>query len=110
RSTDSGVTFSNPVNLSKSPLTTLRQAIAVLKNNVYVSWDDSSTVAGPAKAVVPGEVFLAQSTDGGNAFDTPINISNNTSFSSTSQMAVSPSSNSLFVTWLDSTGKSEIFF
>ena len=42
--------------------------------NVYVVWTDNT----------PGnfEVFFARSTDGGNTFHSPINISTNNAFSS----------------------------
>ena len=80
-STDGGASFSNtPIQLSNNAGSSVdpqitSQITAFGSNiNVYVVWDDHSTVNG--------EILFKSSTDGGASFsNTPINLSNNTGMS-----------------------------
>src|SRR5690242_7908193 len=68
RSTDGGVTFSTPLNVSNDSATTSFPQIALdASGNIDVIWNDNS----------PGytAVFFSRSTDGGHTFSTPTNIS-----------------------------------
>jgi hypothetical protein len=74
----------------------------VIDNNIYKVWSDTTS---------PGnsEILLAISTDGGNSFTNPKNISNNTGTSENPALAVS--GNTVYVVWSDNTsGNSEILF
>jgi hypothetical protein len=70
-STDHGNTFSDPINLSKN---TDRDSffpyIAASANNIYVVWTSASDRNHA--------IFFANSTDHGNTFSDPINLSKNT--------------------------------
>ena len=64
RSTDGGVIFAPPVNLSANPGDSKLPAIAAHgKGAVYVAWQDST---GPGR-----QILLTRSTDGGKTFDPP---------------------------------------
>jgi len=91
KSTDSGNTFSTPVNVSKNPKSSGAPQIVASGNDVYVAWMDNT----------PGnyDVFVAKSTDNASTFGTPVNVSNNTSDSGYQQIALSE--NNLYVAWTD---------
>ena len=60
-------------------------------NNLYIVWPDNKTGNW--------ELFFTRSTDGGNTFDVPINISNNTSFSANA--TIISHENHVSITWWD---------
>ena len=97
--------FGTPINLSNNTGSSFNPQIATSGNNVYVTWADGT----------PGnfDIFFAVSNNNGVSFDTPINLSNNTSPSSTPQIAAS--GNNVYVTWADGitigpSSNAEIFF
>ena len=96
KSTDSGNTFSSPVNVSKNPKSSGAPQIVASGNDVYVAWMDDT----------PGnyDVFVAKSTDNASTFGTPVNVSNNTSDSGYEQIALSE--NNLYVVWTDTISNS----
>jgi hypothetical protein len=69
RSTDGGMTFSEPINISDNEGDSSDPQISIEGNNMYVVWLDDT----------PGnrDIFFASSTDGGLTFSEPINISDN---------------------------------
>jgi hypothetical protein len=78
-----------------------RSQIAVDENTVYLVWTESDIIAND-------EVYFSKSTDGGNSFDTPIDLSKNSGISAFPRIALS--GNDVYVVWYDYTiGKSEIF-
>ena len=79
-STDNGQTFSTPDNISDNVGSSSNQQIAIKNNNVYLVWTD----------LTPGsnDIFFSVSTDNGQTFSTPDNISNNTGGSFGQQIAV----------------------
>jgi hypothetical protein len=75
--------FGSTINLSNE--NSYDQQIAVLGNKSYVVWTDETTATGN------GEIYFnfIRSTDGGASFsNTPINLSNNTEYSYSQQIAV----------------------
>jgi hypothetical protein len=69
-------------------------------DNLYIVWPDNKTGNW--------ELFFAKSANGGNTFETPINISNNTSFSANA--TILSHENHISITWWDNkTGKIEPF-
>jgi hypothetical protein len=99
------------VNLSNEtgPLSTGAQ-IAVSGNNVYAVWEDNSNYT---ENYYKTDIYFAKSTDGGNTFDKPVNISNNkTTISWRAQIAAF--GDNVYVVWerYNSTGqgKDDIFF
>lgn len=69
RSTDSGKTYSTPVNVSGNPGQSSFPAIAVEPSGaISIAWEDTS---GNNQA----DVFLSRSTDAGRTFSPPLNVS-----------------------------------
>ena len=104
-STDNGLTFSTPDNLSEgntgnSAFTTPQ--ISSSGNNVYVVWIDGT---------FPNlDTFFTFSTNNGQTFQTPDNLSeDNTGRSEDPQISLE--GNNVYVVWQDNTpGNSDIFF
>jgi hypothetical protein len=90
KSTDGGVTFSTPVNVSNN-VGPSGWALVTAPNNIYVTWEDST----------PGnyDIFVAKSTDGGSTFDTPVNVSNTPQDSAFKQMVAT--NDSVYLVWHD---------
>jgi hypothetical protein len=105
-STDNGQTFSLPENISNTPGESIQPQFSTEGNNVYVIWMDNTTTFGEY------DIFFAVSTDNGQTFSTPINLSNNVGFSVDPQ--ISTEGNNVYVVWGDNTAgssiNSDIFF
>jgi hypothetical protein len=78
-SNDGGQTFDTPKNLSSNIGQSQNPEIAVSGNNVYIVWQDNT----------PGnfETFFSKSTDTGETFSSPINLSNNSGISNFPQIS-----------------------
>ena len=106
-STDNGLTFSTPGNISKNTEDSGDPKISSSGNNVYVVWEED---------IIPGmaetDIVFAFSTDNGQTFSPPIKLNNDTSDFSDPQ--ISSSGNNVYVVWEgDSTlagGDDDIFF
>ena len=107
RSTDSGATFRDTINLSNDTGMSGSPQIAVSGNNVYVVWYDNRI---NENSQIFDEIYFKRSTDGGASFsNTPINLSNTTGGSYSPQIAAS--GNNVYVVWRDqTTGNADIFF
>jgi hypothetical protein len=73
-SSDSGTSFTSPVNLTPHPVgqpsqDSIAPQIAVSGSNVYVAWVEKVSSSN-------WEVFFRRSTNGGASFDLAINLSN----------------------------------
>ena len=100
-STDNGQTFSTPENISDNDVDSFISQIAIKGNNVYLLWVDDT----PSDF----DIFFSVSTDNGQTFSTPENISDNTGNSISPQIAIK--GNNVYLIWEDSTpGSSDIFF
>ena len=77
-SNNNGTSFGNPINLSNNAGFSVNPQIAVIGNNVYVTWQDTT----------PGnnDIFVITNAQ---PFGTPINISNNPGSSQFPQIATS---------------------
>ena len=69
-------------------------------DNLYIVWPDNKTGNW--------ELFFTKSENGGDTFDTPLNISNNTSFSANATI-ISHESHVSITWWDNMTGKVEPF-
>src|SRR5262249_13739248 len=71
RSTDCGVSWSAPVQINTGTTTSQGSAIAVnpLNGNVFVAWRQFASTGNP------DAIYVAQSTNAGKTFGTPIRIS-----------------------------------
>ena len=94
RSTDGGASFSASVTLSDNTGgQSSIPSIAAYSSNLYVVWNDNTD--GNL------DIMFARSTDGGDSFIGPTNISANPGGSYTPQLAVSGSN--VFILWNDNT-------
>jgi hypothetical protein len=95
RSTDGGATFSSTINLSDNAGRSLDPQIAVSGSNIYVVWADKTTG--------DEDIYFKRSTNSGATFSsTPINLSNDTIWSSDPQII--SSGNNIYVVWDTGTG------
>jgi hypothetical protein len=100
-STDNGQTFSMPENLSNNAGASLDPQISSEGENVYVVWEDNT--------LGNIETLFAASTDNGQTFSMPENISNNAGDSTDPQ--ISSEGENVYVVWEDNTlGNVEILF
>jgi hypothetical protein len=92
RSTDGGLTFSSPVNVSHDASASGNPQVAAdSTGNIFVVWENDSGVLG---------ILFSRSVDGGVTFSSPAMISTNTTGSVSSQMAVGPNGN-VYLAWED---------
>ncbi|MGI0027675.1 MAG: hypothetical protein ACREAD_07530, partial [Nitrosopumilaceae archaeon] len=89
KSTDGGMTFGTPVDISRNIGSSGSPQFAVSGNDVYVVWQ--------AKTTGKYQIIFAKSTDGGTTFSTPANISTNSGDSSYPKIAAS--GNNVYITW-----------
>jgi len=103
RSSDNGSTWSLPANISRNSGLSVRPRIIVDKNdNLHLAWKDSNFGSG--------EILYSHSTNHGESWDLPKNISNNADESRNLTITVD-SSNNLNIAWQDgSSGYYEILF
>ncbi len=93
KSTDGGQTFSKPVNVSETKQDSGYPQLAVVGNNVYVTWTETITDKNY-------DIYFAKSTDDGKTFDSPLDISNTPGASGWPQIAVD---GNVYVSWVDNT-------
>jgi len=91
-STDNGVTFSTPINLSNSAERSQVPQVGASGNNIHVVWEEELS---PRE-----EVFYARSTNNGVSFSTPENLSLNTNDESVDPQIV-VSGSDVHVLWAD---------
>jgi len=105
RSTDGGVNFSGPKNISKSSSFSSNPFIAVdAGGNINLVWADINP------ADLNTDIFFARSSDGGATFSTAQNVSHSSGFSSNPWLTVDAGAN-INVSWEDNTpGNRDIFF
>lgn len=100
KSIDGGKSFGTPVNISRQSTDSGYPQFTVNGNNVYVTW--TQTIVSPNY-----DIYFAKSTNNGDTFDTPINISNNSGASGWPKIA---SDGNIYISWVDSTpGKFDVF-
>jgi hypothetical protein len=99
KSTDGGKSFGTPVDVSRQSVDSGYPKFTVNGNNVYVVW--TQTIVSPNY-----DIYFAKSTNNGDTFDTPINISNNYGASGWPKIA---SDGNIYISWVDSsTGKFDV--
>lgn len=108
--------FNEPVNVSRSPdiFSWLPRIVISGDNgeNVYILWQEIVFSGGSHG----GEIFFARSTDGGNSFSDPVNLSNTTAGAAKGRLTarywdngsldiVKDNDHNLFVTWSEYEGR-----
>ena len=102
KSSDGGITFSQPINLSNDSGDSTNPNLIELHNNLFVIWNDNSTKNY--------NVMIKRSSDGGITFSQPINLSNTTNSDSINPQ-LAATANELFVVWQeDISGNNQIYF
>ena len=103
RSTDQGASFTAPVDVSRSSGVAFDPEIAVdSSDGINVAWQDTA----PGKSVI----MFSRSTDGGETFSAPKQVSTGTGAATEAAIATD-SAGRLSVVWVDdSTGSSEAFY
>ena len=103
KSSDGGITFSQPINLSNDPSNSINPQLAAVQNNLFVIWNDNSTKSS--------NVMIKKSSDGGITFSQPINLSNTTNSDSINPQLAATTANELFVVWQeDISENNQIYF
>ena len=104
RSSDGGITFSQPINLSNSTnADSINPQLASTANGLFVVWQGNFKEG-------QFDIFLSKSSDGGITFSKPINLSNSTNADSINPQLAS-TANELFVVWQeDLSGNNQIYF
>lgn len=93
KSTDRGDTFNKPSNLTSAvKIDSETPGIGASGNKVYVVWADDS----------PGnyDIFFIRSTDGGNTFSKPVNLSDDPGVSYFPKLATD-GNNGIYIVWTD---------
>jgi len=91
RSTNNGIRFENPINLSNNEGSSGNQQIAVSGNKVYVAWVDHT--------LGYDEIFFRGSDDNGASFGRVVNLSNSTGISVDPQIAVADKR--VYIVWME---------
>lgn len=94
KSIDGGTTFAKPVNVSGNLQDSGYPQFVVIGNNVYVAWTNAITDKNY-------DVLFAKSSDGGQTFGTPVNVSNTPGASGWPQISVD--SGNVYISWVDNT-------
>jgi len=94
RSIDGGNTYQSTINVSDSPNFVREPRITSSGNFVYVTWQE---IIGLLQ-----QIFFARSTDNGQTFSTPINLSN-TPFSAFMRPKIAAVEDFVYVVWNDET-------
>jgi len=103
KSSNYGKSFSKPINLSNNPLKTVDSAIGVFENNVFIVWNDMTKRTT--------NIFFSKSSDYGETFDEPINLSNSSGtpiISRDGSLAVSEGK--IFLVWYDESEKDNYIY
>ena len=99
KSTDGGTSFSDKINLSKSPGIPREPIVKVSGNYVYVVWYEETKLNDGSIE----DVYIASSPDKGETFSEPINLSKDnhyTSITSNFDPDVAAIGNNVHVVWL----------
>jgi hypothetical protein len=102
-STDGGATFSIPIDLATNTGGSFGpQLVVAVDGSISVVWEDDFDFQS--------DISFSRSTDKGETFSAPKNLSNNTGFSFRAQIAVDVSGN-IDVVWVDNTaGNYDVLF
>ena len=103
-STDGGNTWGSDVALTYSTTPQSMPSVAVLNNYVHVVWADFTMMGNT-------EVYYRRSTDSGNSWESPVQISNAEGFSGHASIAARDSY--VYITWHDTRhgfSNSEIYY
>lgn len=100
RSTDSGATFSSPINVSNVPSTVgaSNGHLKLLDQQLYFVWSETDAVSGTPPFPAVTDTYFRKSIDGGVTFSPKMNLSNN---KTSVQPTIGATSQGVYVTWLN---------
>jgi hypothetical protein len=94
---------SSPINLSDNDGSSSSQRVVTAGSSIFVVWQDNSDG--------DWDIFFARSTDGGETFSEPDNLSNNGGASTLPKISTNNDGSLVAIAWSDnSLGAAEIFF
>ncbi|MCV0367576.1 MAG: glycoside hydrolase [Nitrosopumilus sp.] len=96
KSTDGGKTFSKPFSISDERLFSTGSRIAIDGKNIFIVWN---SIISEKNYHTNRDIFLTKSTDGGETFSKPKNLTNNEG--SSSGPNIETDGKSIFVAWSD---------
>ena len=100
KSIDGGKSFGTPVDISKLHGDSGYPQFTVTGNDIYVVWTQTITDTNY-------DIFFAKSSNNGDTFDKPVNLSNDIGASGWPKIA---SDGNIYVSWVDSTpGRFDVF-
>jgi len=107
-----GVKFDKAINLTNNTQDSVYGQVVASEGDVYVVWQDSVLSQPSTDGGYIGrnyDIFMIKSTDAGDSFESPVNLSINPGFSEHPQAAVYD--DDLHVVWADNTsGNREVLF
>jgi len=106
RSTDGGQTFSMPVNISHNAGSSVLPSVVVSGTTAIIAWQDNTQGTFPTPE--NNDIFIARSTDGGQTFSIPVNITHNAESASSPSLALF--GNTAIVAWVDRTPDNKDIF
>lgn len=92
-STDNGVTFGSALNISSNTTT------KVIHPAIGIDGSNRVHVVGEAYTGSQPEIFYSRSTDGGDTFETPVNLSNSTNDISADPSVLAVGNGTVYVAW-----------
>jgi hypothetical protein len=98
KSTDGGKTFADKINVSNDIGRSYEPQILVSGNNVYIVWSDETKLTQANT-----NVLFVKSTDGGQTFSKPVNLSQDNAYSSATinwYPHIASSENNVYVMWI----------
>jgi len=97
-SNNNGASFGSAIRLTTNTGTSSLPSVAASGNNVYVAWEDTTSVSGSGTA---GEIWMRVSSNNGASFGSAIRISSNAYWSENPSVAADGSY--VYVAWDDRT-------
>jgi hypothetical protein len=97
RSTDGGISFGNPKNLSNDKGDSYNQEIFAFEDNVYVVWLDKEDTNNTENT--KGRILLKSSPDGGSSFGQTLDLGGDSNANDNSFPKVTAYNNHVYVIW-----------
>jgi len=101
-SKDGGISFSEPVNVSRSKNQSMDAGLAVWEKNLYIIWKETATNGT--------DIFFSKTTNDGINFMEPINIGKNLNSAMTRDTQISAFDENVYVVWYEEAPEGDVYF